>query len=314
MDAAVDLRLSDTILLFFETLNLQEKKRILYRKSVTMRLSYIIISLTFSSISLLFISAEITFDNSNNNIDWNSTDGFTNLAISDPNILDDQEADPFLNFDLFSDAGSEDNLASGEPNTASLEDDFFSPPDSLIAAGIDDKAAVVSSCLSLGIDDHLQARSPTQCPNPLESPDSGSSPTRSTIANPNDFTMDGFTAKPLKFHPDLANPRLCPPETFIYRYIPLCDSGSRDDIRQRDADDGTVYIDLINPTICAYDFITAPSVSHRVYMFLLLERALLVWINREVCHQRKLNIKSNSKYECCQTDPKSKNLSVVTYY
>lgn len=232
--------------------------------------SRIVISFTFSIASLVF--AQSIFDNNNNNnndINWNNLDNSANLAISEPNLFDNHEADPSLNPNLFSDAGSNDNLAWEDPIT-NHKDSSSSSIDFMTDAVIDDNAAA-ALCLSLGTDG-LQARSPTQCPNPLENPDSDSS--TSTTATPNDVNSikDVFEG-PQYARPDLVDKKVCPFVPYGFRNIPLCDSGLHYDIFE---DTYTGDIELINPTVCTCDIINVGFVLHQDCLFPLLENAFCV--------------------------------------
>ena len=95
-------------LFVFQTSYLHARKRIFdWSQSRCSYFSRDVISFTFSIASLVL--AQPIFDNSINNnddIDWNNLDDSANLAISEPNLFDNHEADPSLNFNLFSDAGS----------------------------------------------------------------------------------------------------------------------------------------------------------------------------------------------------------------
>lgn len=251
----------------FCTLNFlpAERKRIF---EFTMYFSRVVISFTFSIASLIF--AETIFED-NNNLDHSA-----DLAIAEPNLFDNHEADPSLNSNLFSDTAFDDNLAWGADPITSLQDSS-SPIDFVANTGTDDNAAAaVASCLSLGTDG-LQARSPTQCSNALENSDSDSS--TSTTATSNDVTNDVDSIKnvfdrPLDSILDLRDRKVCPLIPYGYRDIPLCDSGSLYDIVE---DTYNGVMELINPTPCTYDFITTPDfVLYQVLLDFVARKRLLV--------------------------------------
>lgn len=182
------------------------------------------------------------------NIDLNSTGDFSDLATSESDIFDVHEPNPYSDLSLFSDADSDKSLAW----SLNLNSEDLPPPAGLLTiAGVDDDA--IASCLSSSFQntlatDDLQARSSTQCPNPLETLDSGS--TTTTTTTPNDQRTGGFVRTP-SINWSGSNQRLCPFERYHLRSLPLCDSGKHDDIIQ---DDDEWVTDLINPTYCMYEF------------------------------------------------------------
>lgn len=195
---------------------------------MTMHPAYSVSSWIFS-IALLTAAETIFNDNS------------ANLGTLDSDIFDSHEANSYLDTDLFS--------TTDPVNTDSEDFSSSSSAGSFIAdAGVNDNAA--TPCLSSAFQnplaaDILQARSPKQCTNPVKDSESG--------VNVN---IDPLRAGSMSFTLQWAgsDPHLCPYERYGPRSVPLCDSGLQYDIVQ---DESTWMTELVNPTICMYDFISA---------------------------------------------------------
>ena len=185
---------------------------------------------------VLLISADTIFDN----INENHLDDFAALSGPEPGIFNDHQANPALDSDLFSNT---------DPDNTNLED-FSSSTNLLTDARVDNDSAapcISSSSPITPLKDNLQARSPSLCPNPLDTLDPDFLTTPWPL--PNDPNARGSEGEnPIYF----IGPHsyLCPSEQFGLRSIPVCDSGSHDDIVQ---DDDIWVIDLINPSVCMYD-------------------------------------------------------------
>ena len=203
----------------------------------------------FFSVTLL-TSAQTTIDT---DIDWSNVKGSADL-----DIFDNHEAD-----NLFSDTNP-DSLV-WDPN---ISLDGSPTPISLLAdVGVNNDDDIVASsgggggggCLSSSLEnplaiDGIQARSPGQCVNPLDSSNSGpTTTTTTTTTNQDKKSMsvfeNGFPGNGVQ--PD---PNICPWQHYQYRQLPLCDSGSHGDVEQ---DNVLWTITLKHATPCMYCFLIA---------------------------------------------------------
>lgn len=203
---------------------------------------HILVSLIFSG--ALLTCAETTLDT---NLDWGNVAGSADLETFDNHGADN----------LFSDTDPDGlawdpkiNLEGSSPSFDFLADAGVNNNNDIAGGGGGGGGCLSSSFQNFLSTDGLQARSsPTQCPNPLDNSNPGSTTTTPPATNLDPKILPlfegGFPGSGIE--PD---ENMCPSQRFGLRQLALCDSGSHNDI---DQDRALWTISLRNPTPCTYD-------------------------------------------------------------
>lgn len=205
----------------------------------------ILVSLVFSV--TLLTCAETVLDTE---IDWSDVKGSANL-----DIFDNQEAD-----NLFSDTNPDSlkwdsniSLDGSSTPISFLAEASVNNDDDIVAGGVGGGGCLSSSLQNTLAIGGIQARSPEQCVNPLDNSDSGPTTTTTTTNSPDkksmNFFENGFPGNGVRPDPDI-----CPWQHYQYRQLPLCDSGSHDDVEQ---DNVLWTISLKHARPCMYCFLIA---------------------------------------------------------
>lgn len=225
-----------------------------------------------------------------NNLDWSN-----GIYSADLDTLNNHEAENLFSDTLFSD--TDPAGLAWDPNI-SLEGSS-SPSDFWTDVGVNNNNDIADGgggsggrCLSSLFQnslstDGLQARSsPDQCTDPNGNSNPGSTTSTSPTTNSDQELMNVFengnSAGDIK--PDLT---LCPYERFGIRQLPVCDSGSHDDVEEVDdshdydvvEDDVDWIINLKDVTPCMYTSLLLLCVSNSVCLCLHFGTVFSVFVD-----------------------------------